>query len=112
MIKSIIRATLGCSVGRAAVTSLMGTKAANAILTKVAENAAKAHGITCHTQQSDNAMLVTVGSEDSIEITIKVSDTAKMELATKALNTIKESGLDMDQIQKELVQAVVEQLKK
>ena len=112
MILNIITKTLGCAVVRAAVSSLANTKAANTIIMKAAENAADEYGINCRTNHTDNGMQFTVGSEESIEVSVKVADAAKMEIVTKALETIMEAGLDKEQLQKELLQVVLEQIKK
>ena len=95
---------------RAAVSSIAATKAANTIIMKAAENAAEECGINCRTNHTDNGMQFTVGSAESIELSIKVADAAKMEIVSKALETIKESGMDKEQLQKELLQVVLEQI--
>lgn len=112
MILNIITKTLGCAVVRAAVSTISNTKAANSIIMKVAENTAEEYGINCRTQHTNNGMQFTVGSEESIELSVKVADVAKMEIVSKALDTIKEAGLDKEQLQKELLQVVLEQIKK
>lgn len=112
MILNIITKTLGCAMVRAAVSSISNTKAANTVIMKVAENAAEEYGVRCTTQHTENGMQFTVGSEESIELSIKVADAAKMEIVSKALETIKESGMDKEQLQKELLQVVLEQIKK
>lgn len=112
MFMNILVKTLGCSAVRAAVSTLSNTKAANSIIMKVAENAAEEYGIRCTTQHTDNGMQFVVGSSESIELSVKVADAAKMEMVNKALETIKEAGLDKEQLQKELLQVVLEQIKK
>lgn len=112
MIMNIVTKTLGCAMVRAAVSNIINTKAANTVLMKVAENAAEEYGIKCATQHTDNGMQFTVGSEESIELSIKVADAAKMEIVSKALDTINAAGLDKEQLQKELLQVLLEQLKK
>lgn len=112
MFTNIIIKTLGCAVVRAAVASISNTKAANSIIMKVAENAAEEYGIRCTTQHTDNGMQFVVGSEESIEMSIKVADAAKMEAVNAILETIKDNGMDKEKIQKELLQVVLEQIKK
>lgn len=112
MIANILIKTLGCAVVRAAVSNIMNTKAANTVIMKTAENAAEEYGIRLNTLHTDNGMQFTAGSSDSIEVSIKVADAAKMELVSKALETINSSGLNKEQLQKELLQVVLEQIKK
>lgn len=112
MIKNILSKTLGCTVVGAAVSTLVNTRAANTVIMKVAENAAEAYGVKCATQHTDNGMLFAVGSEESIELSVKVANAAKMEAVNKVLETIKEAGLEKEQLQKQLIQVVLEQLKK
>ena len=112
MIKNIIGKTLGCSVVRTALSTLADTKAVNSIIMKAAEHAADEYGINCRTWHTDNGMQFLVGRDSSIEITIKVSDATKVQLVSKALETIKESGFNKENIQKELLQVVLEQIKK
>ena len=97
---------------RAAVSSISNTKAANTVIMKVAENAAEEYGVRCTTQHTENGMQFTVGSEESIEVSVKVADAAKMEAINTLLETIKDHGMDKEKIQKELLQVVLEQLKK
>jgi hypothetical protein len=112
MIANIIIKTLGCAMVRAAVSSLANTKAANTIIMKAAENAADEYGINCRTNHTDNGMQFTVGSEESIEVSVKVADAAKMEAVNALLETIKDNGMDKEQIQKELLEVVLKQIKK
>jgi hypothetical protein len=112
MFTNIIVKTLGCAMVRAAVSSLANTKAANTIIMKAAENAADEYGINCRTNHTDNGMQFTVGSEESIEVSVKVADAAKMEAVNALLETIKDNGMDKEQIQKELLEVVLKQIKK
>ena len=112
MFTNIVLKTLGCAVVRAAVSSLANTKAANTIIMKAAENAAAEYDINCRTQHTDNGMQFTVGSEESIELSVKVADAAKMEAVNAILETIKDNGMDKEKIQKELIQVVLRQIEK
>lgn len=112
MIKTIISKSLGCTIVGAAVSTLVNTRAANTVIMKVAENAAEAYGVKCTTQHTDNGMQFVVGSSESIEVSVKVADAAKMEAVNGIFDTIKESGLDKEQIQKVLIQVALDQLKK
>lgn len=112
MIMSIVTKTLGCTAVRAAVAALANTKAANTIIMRAAENAVREYGINCRTNHTDNGMEFTVGSTESVELSVKVADAAKMEIVSKALETINTAGFDKEQLQKELLQVLVEQIKK
>ena len=112
MITSIVLKTLGCTAVRAAVSALVNTKAINTIIMKAAENAAHEYDINCRTSHTDNGMMFVAGSEESVEISIKVADVAKMEFVSKALDMINTAGFDKEQLQKELFQVALEQLKK
>jgi hypothetical protein len=112
MFTNIIVKTLGCAMVRAAVSNIINTKAANTIIMKAAENAADEYGINCRTNHTDNGMQFTVGSEESIEVSVKVADAAKMEAVNALLETIKDNGMDKEQIQKELLEVVLKQIKK
>lgn len=111
MITSIVKKTLGCTAVRAAVATLANTKAINTIIMRAAENAAREYGINCRTNHTDNGMEFVVGSTESVELSIKVADAAKMEVVSKALDTINANGFDKEQLQKELLQVVLGQLK-
>ncbi len=111
MIMSIVSKTLGCTAVRAAVASLANTKAVNTIIMRAAENAAREHGINCRANHTDNGMEFVMGSTDSVELSIKVADAAKMEVVSKALDTINANGFDKEQLQKELLQVVLKQIK-
>lgn len=112
MITNIITKMLGCTVVRAAVESLSATREMDTVIMKVVENTVKAYGINCRTWHTDEGMQFVAGSDESVEITIRISDAAKMVIVSEALDTIKESGINKEKIQKALLQAVLEQIKK
>lgn len=111
MIKNIVVKTLGCTTVRAAVESLVATKSMDTLIMMAAETAAKAYGINCRTWHTDNGMQFIMGDK-SVELSILVSDASKMQILSKVLDTIKESGIDKEKLQKALLQIMLEQIKK
>lgn len=112
MIKNIVAKTLGCITVRAALSALADTRAANTIAMMAAETAAKEWGIHCHTCHTSTGMHFVIGTEETIEVSIKVTDAAKRAIVSKALETIETDGFDKEKILKNLLQTALEQVKK
>lgn len=111
MITNIITKMLGCTVVREAVESLVATMTTNTIVMMAAETVAKECGIACQTYHTSLGMRFVVGSEKSVEVSIKLADTAKKAIVSKALETIESDGFNKEKLQKALLQTVLEQIK-